>query len=222
MEYKDYYKTLGVGKKATAKEIKKAYRKLARKYHPDVNPNDSQAEARFKEINEAHEVLSDSEKRAKYNQLGADWQRWQQTGDGGPGGFNWGQWTTEPAGQRVHVRYGSPGGLEDLFSDQSPFSDFFTSIFGGMGGQAARPNANGFEYRPQSQRGQDLEHQVEISLVETYQGTTRLLIKNGRRLEVKIPQRRQNRHAGQNARRGQSWSDWRGNGTPVSKSQGSP
>jgi curved DNA-binding protein len=77
MEYKDYYKTLGVGKKATAKEIKKAYRKLARKYHPDVNPNDSQAEVRFKEINEAHEVLSDSEKRAKYNQLGADWQRWQ-------------------------------------------------------------------------------------------------------------------------------------------------
>jgi curved DNA-binding protein CbpA len=135
MEYKDYYKTLGVGKKATAKEIKKAYRKLARKYHPDVNPNDSQAEVRFKEINEAHEVLSDSEKRAKYNQLGADWQRWQQTGDGGPGGFNWGQWTTEPAGQRVHVRYGSPGGLEDLFSDQSPSGKYY-------GAQTARSLMN--------------------------------------------------------------------------------
>lgn len=186
MEYKDYYKILGVDKNASEKEIKAAYRKLARKYHPDVNPNNSKAEERFKEINEAHEVLSDRKKRAKYDQLGADWQRWQQTG-GRPGDFNWGQWAAGPeGGQRVHVRYGSPEDLEDLFGGGSPFSDFFTSIFGGMGGTGAR-RSGGFEYQPRPQAGQDLEHEVEISLAEAEQGTTRLLTKDGRRLEVKIP-----------------------------------
>lgn len=187
MEYKDYYKVLGVDKNASEKEIKAAYRKLARKYHPDVNPNNSKAEERFKEINEAHEVLSDRKKRAKYDQLGADWQRWQQTG-GRPGDFNWGQWAAGPeGGQRVHVRYGSPEDLEDLFGGGgSPFSDFFTSIFGGMGGAGAR-RSGGFEYQPRPQAGQDLEHEVEISLAEAEQGTTRLLTKDGRRLEVKIP-----------------------------------
>ncbi|GAB4459156.1 MAG: DnaJ C-terminal domain-containing protein [Anaerolineae bacterium] len=186
MEYKDYYKILGVDKNATEKEIKAAYRKLARKYHPDVNPNDAQAEARFKEINEANEVLSDPKKRAKYDQLGADWQRWQQTG-GRPTDFNWGQYTTGPGGERVHVRYASPEDLEDLFGGDSPFSDFFTSIFGGMGG--GRGGRSGrFEYRPQPRSGQDFAHPVEISLAEAYQGTTRILEKEGgRRLEVKIP-----------------------------------
>lgn len=184
MEYKDYYHVLGVGKNATEKEIKAAFRKLARRHHPDVNPDDPQAEARFKEVNEAYEVLGDSDKRAKYDQLGADWHRWQQTG-GRPTDFNWEQWTTGPGGQRVHVQYASPEDFGDLFGNNSPFSDFFTSIFGGMGGGPAR--SNGFEYRPQSQRGQDIEHEVEISLVEAYLGTTRLLNKDGRRLEVKIP-----------------------------------
>lgn len=185
MEYKDYYKILGLGKNATEKEIKAAFRKLARNYHPDVNPNDPQAEAKFKEINEANEVLSDPEKRAKYDQLGADWQRWQQTG-GRPNDFNWGQYATGPEGQRVHVRYASPEDLEDLFGGDSPFSDFFTSIFGGVGGsRGARPG--GFEYRPRPQSGEDFEHPVEISLAEAYHGTTRLLTKDGRRLEVKIP-----------------------------------
>lgn len=184
MEYKDYYKILGVGKNATEKEIKSAFRKLARKYHPDVNPNDPQAEARFKEINEAYEVLSDPEKRAKYDQLGADWRRWQRAG-GEPQDFNWARWTTGPEGQRVHIRYGSPEDLEDLFGDGSPFSDFFTSIFGSMG--RTGPGAGGFEYRPRPRRGQDVEYEVEISLAEAYHGTTRLLTKDGRRLEVKIP-----------------------------------
>jgi curved DNA-binding protein len=118
MEYKDYYKTLGVDKNATEKEIKSAFRKLAREHHPDVNPDDPQAEARFKEINEAYEVLGDSEKRAKYNRLGTDWQRWQQSG-GGPGDFDWGRWTAAPGGGQAHVRYGTPEDLEDLFGSGS-------------------------------------------------------------------------------------------------------
>ena len=107
MEYKDYYKILGVNKNATEKEIKSAFRKLARKHRPDVNPDDPKSEARFKEINEAYEVLGDSDKRAKYDRLGADWQRWQRTG-GGPNDFDWGRWTTAPGSERVHVRYGTP------------------------------------------------------------------------------------------------------------------
>ncbi len=190
MEYKDYYKILGVEKKATEKEIKSAFRKLARKHHPDVNPDDAQAEARFKEINEAYEVLGDSEKRAKYDQLGADWQRWQRAG-GRPGDFDWGRWTTSPGGDRVHVRYGTAEDLEDLFGGSSPFSDFFTSIFGGLGGTGRQPGGFGgfeeFGFQPRSQRGQDVEHEVEISMAEAFHGTTRLLTKDGRRLEVKIP-----------------------------------
>jgi curved DNA-binding protein len=183
MEYKDYYKILGVDKNASQKEIKAAFRKLARKHHPDVNPNDPGAEERFKEINEAYEVLGDSDKRVKYDRLGADWRRWQQ-GGGRPGDFNWDQWTAGPGGQRVHVRYGSPEDLDDLFGGGNPFSDFFTSIFGGMGG--GQPGS-GFEFTPRSRRGQDIEHEVEISLAEAYRGATRLLNKDGRQLEVKIP-----------------------------------
>jgi curved DNA-binding protein len=186
MEYKDYYKILGVDKNATEKEIKSAFRKLARQYHPDVNPDDPQAEARFKEINEAYEVLGDPEKRAKYDQLGADWQRWQRSG-GQPGDFDWSRWTTAPGGGRVHVRYGTPEDLEDLFGDGSPFSDFFTSIFGGLGGTRRTGGRGGFEGFDRPRRGQDLEHEVEISLAEAYHGTTRLLTKDGRRMEVKIP-----------------------------------
>jgi curved DNA-binding protein len=186
MEYKDYYKILGVDKNATEKEIKSAFRKLARQYHPDVNPDDPQAEAHFKEINEAYEVLGDPEKRAKYDQLGADWQRWQRTG-GHPGDYDWSRWTATPGGERVHVRYGTPEDLEDLFGDSSPFSDFFTSIFGGLGGTRRAGGRGGFESFDQPRRGQDLEHEVEINLAEAYHGTTRLLTKDGRSMEVKIP-----------------------------------
>lgn len=186
MEYKDYYKILGVDKNATEKEIKSAFRKLARQYHPDVNPDDPQAEAHFKEINEAYEVLGDPEKRAKYDQLGADWQRWQGAG-GQPGDYDWSRWTTTPGGERVHVRYGTPEDLEDLFGDSSPFSDFFTSVFGGLGGMRRTGSRGGFEGLDRPRRGQDLEHEVEISLAEAYHGTTRLLTKDGRRMEVKIP-----------------------------------
>jgi curved DNA-binding protein len=183
MEYKDYYKILGVSKDASEKEIKKAFRRLARQYHPDVNPGDSHAEERFKEINEAHEVLSDPEKRSKYDRLGTDWQRWQQRG-GRPGDFDWGQWTAGRPGERVHVRYGTPEDLQDLFGGGSAFSDFFSQIFGGVGGG---PGTGGFQYEMRPQRGRDYEQPVEITLQEAYHGTARILQMDGQRLEVQIP-----------------------------------
>ncbi len=171
MEYKDYYKILGVGRDADEKEIKRAYRKLARQYHPDVNPGDKRAEEKFKEINEAYEVLSDPQKRAKYDRLGSSWQQWQRMGRD-PGQFDWGQWFTGggPGGARVE--------WSDLFGGAksgSAFSDFFNAIFGGMAG------------RGRTMRGQDVEAAVEISLEEAYHGTTRVLKGNGRRIRVKIP-----------------------------------
>jgi curved DNA-binding protein len=186
MEYKDYYQSLGVSRDADEKEIKRAFRRLAREHHPDVNPGDAEAEERFKEINEAYEVLSDPEKRNKYDRLGADWQRWQQAG-GRPGGFDWGRWTTAApgaGGQRVHVHYGSPEDLSDLFGGGGSFSDFFSQIFGGMGSGAA---PGGFGSRARPRRGQDYEQEVEISLREVYQGTSRVIQKEGRRIEVNIP-----------------------------------
>lgn len=183
MEYKDYYKILGVDRNAEEKEIKKAYRKLARQHHPDVNPGDETAEERFKDINEAYEVLSDPEKRRKYDQLGSSWQQWQRTGRD-PGGFDWSQWFSgaQPGGG-VRVEYGDLRDLGDLFGSGG-FSDFFRAIFGGMGAprsgwtqaQQARPR-----------RGQDYTQPVEITLEEAFQGTTRMIQKDGRRLEVKIP-----------------------------------
>ena len=180
MEYKDYYRILGVDRNATEKEIKQAYRRLARKYHPDVNPGDKEAEERFKEINEAYEVLSDPEKRRKYDQLGASWQQWQRMG-GNPRDFDWSQWfSREWPGGRVHVEYGDLG---DLFGE-GIFSDFFRAIFGDVG---TRPRARWWEARPRYARGQDYEQPVEISLEEAFHGTKRVLEKDGRRLEVTIP-----------------------------------
>jgi curved DNA-binding protein len=174
MEYKDYYKILGVDRGAEEKEIKKAYRKLARQHHPDVNPGDKAAEERFKDINEAYEVLSDPEKRRKYDQLGSSWQQWQRTGRD-PGGFDWSQWFSGAQPGGVRVEYRDLGDLGDLFGSGG-FSDFFQSIFGGMGAPRARPR-----------RGQDYTQPVEITLEEAFQGATRMIQKDGRRLEVKIP-----------------------------------
>ncbi|HXV44302.1 MAG TPA: DnaJ C-terminal domain-containing protein [Anaerolineae bacterium] len=171
MDYKDYYKILGVDKSASTDDIKKAYRKLARKYHPDVNPNDKVAEDRFKEINEANEVLIDSEKRAKYDRLGSSWQAYQRTG--GMGGFDWSQWVSGADGGYVD--------LNDILRGRSAgqadsFSDFFEAIFGNMGQARATPR-----------QGQDYNQKVEITLEEAFNGASRILRIGGRRIEVKIP-----------------------------------
>ncbi|HNT04833.1 MAG TPA: J domain-containing protein [Anaerolineae bacterium] len=177
MEYKDYYKILGVDKNATQADIKKAYRKLARQYHPDVNPGVKTAEARFKEINEANEVLSDPEKRRKYDELGSSWQQYQRTG-ADPRGFDWSQWSTgQPGPGGVRVEYGN---LDDMLGGD--FSDFFRTIFGGMGGD--EPS---FARQARGRRGQDYEHPVQITLDEAFSGTKRLLQLDARRIEVTIP-----------------------------------
>jgi curved DNA-binding protein len=148
MEYKDYYKTLGVEKNADEKEIKRAFRRLARQCHPDVNPDDPQAEERFKEINEAYEVLSDPEKRRKYNQLGADWQRWQHGGNR-PGDFDWSQWTTGRPGEGVHVRYGTPEDCKTFLEVEALFRTFLAKS---LAGQEDPPMRAPFAIRP-SPRG---------------------------------------------------------------------
>ena len=185
MDYKDYYKILGVAKNADEKEIKKAYRKLARQHHPDVNPNDKAAEATFKEINEAYEVLSDPEKRRKYDQMGQSYQSWQQAG-GQPGGFNWNDWVAanQAAGARGRQAPGQRvtyDDLNDLFGGNSGFSDFFDQFFGGVG--AGTPGARSTN----PTMGRDLEQSVDVTLAEAFQGAQRLLEIEGRRLEVKIP-----------------------------------
>jgi DnaJ-class molecular chaperone len=142
MDFKDYYSSLGVAKTASQKEIKAAYRKLARKHHPDVNQGDKSAEGRFKEINEAYEVLGDADKRKKYDELGANWRQYEQQAaqGGGPGGFG----GFDP-GQSTGYRTMTQDEIYDLFGGGHPFSDFFETFFGGGAGERrgtrARPRA---------------------------------------------------------------------------------
>jgi curved DNA-binding protein len=177
MDYKDYYQILGVPRNASEKDIKSAFRKLARQHHPDVNPGDKSAEEKFKNLNEAYEVLSDPEKRKKYDAFGADWERYQQAG-GQPGGFDFSRWQAQPGdGQQWEVRYGSPEDFSDLFGESEPFSDFFSTLFGRQAQQ--RPAG--------PRRGRDFEQPVRIAFDEAFRGTRRAFQIDDRRIEATIP-----------------------------------
>jgi DnaJ-class molecular chaperone len=198
VDFKDYYTTLGVSKTATDKEIKQAFRKLARKYHPDVNPGDKSAEARFKEVNEANEVLSDPEKRKKYDELGANWRAYENAPPGGGAPFG-GQWQT--GGGPFGSAQGSHGGYRTMTQEEveamfggdggeSPFSDFFKTFFGGMGG-AEEPTGARSRARSRARKGQDVEHPFELDLEDAIRGSVqRLQLRHdghARTVEVRIP-----------------------------------
>jgi curved DNA-binding protein len=175
MDFVDYYKTLGVAKNASAEDIKKAYRKLARKFHPDVNPNDKEAHKKFQQINEANEVLSDPEKRKKYDQYGENWKhadqyeqarQQQQQAGGGFGGYGGGG-------------FGNFGGGEYTYSggEEGGFSDFFESLFGGTRGRRSQAKY----------RGQDYHAELQLSLTDAYTTHKQTLTINGKNVRITIP-----------------------------------
>ncbi|HEY9195398.1 MAG TPA: J domain-containing protein [Mucilaginibacter sp.] len=170
MAFIDYYKVLGLEKNATEKDVKNAYRKLARKYHPDLNPNDADAHKKFQEINEANEVLSDPEKRKKYDKYGENWQHGE---------------AYEQQARQQHSRqanYGGSGEFEGFgggFGGGEDFSDFFQSMFGGAG------SAGGGRRR--GYRGQDLNAELELSLHDTLQTHKQTLTVNGKNIRITIP-----------------------------------
>ncbi len=167
MDYKDYYTILGVNKTASKTEIKKAYRNLAKKYHPDKTNGNSKLEEKFKEISEAYEVLSNDENRKKYDELGANWKNQQQQGGGG--GFDYSQYYANTGGQ---------GGHQSFEDDPEMFSEFFNNIFGGgyshSGGR-----------RQTSRKGQNYMAEMDMTLEEAYHGGTRIINVNNKKLRIK-------------------------------------
>jgi DnaJ-class molecular chaperone len=187
MDFKDYYATLGVAKTATEKEIKQAFRKLARKHHPDVNPGDKAAEARFKEITEANEVLSDPAKRQKYDELGANWRMYEQAGQ-----------PSRPGPERGGFRTMSEEEMHEMFGNADPFSDFFHTFFGGFGGSGGgapmgdEPGRRGRSARSRAVReGRDVEQEIVLGLEDAYNGAMRRLSLKydgeSRTVDVRIP-----------------------------------
>jgi len=189
VDFKDYYATLGVTKASTEKEIKQAFRKLARTHHPDVNPGDKKAELRFKEINEAYEVLGDAAKRKKYDELGANWRTYEQAAaHGDPNPFG-GRWNVDMGGgSGGGFRTMTPEEMEEAFGNSHPFSDFFTTFFAGGAPSADR---RGTRARARQRRGQDVEHEVDLTLEDAFHGATRRLsLKHDghtRTVDVRIP-----------------------------------
>lgn len=174
--YKDYYQILGVGRDASEKEIKTAYRKLARKYHPDVNPGDKTAEEKFKEVSEAYEVLSDKDKRTKYDQYGQYWEQMGQPGAGQP----------PPGWDSFTFDYGGVGGQgQPDFGGAEGFSDFFEMLFGtrGRGG----PQATHRRQHHAPAKGRSIEAEMEVSLEDAFHGAKKSFSFNSRKLEVTIP-----------------------------------
>lgn len=182
-QFIDYYQTLGVDKSADEKQLKKAFRKLARQYHPDVAPDDAEAERKFKAVNEAYAVLSDPEKRAKYDKYGKDWEhaeafeqaRQQQRGGGaGYGGFGGG----DPFGGQYTYTTGGDG---------ADFSDFFRDMFGGGGGGFGGGAGAGFGGQRRAFRGRDIEAELRVHLNDILEDNKQVLTVNGKQLRVTIP-----------------------------------
>lgn len=190
MEYKDYYKILGVSRDASAADLKKKYRKLAAKYHPDKNPDDKNAEQKFKDLGEAYEVLKDPEKRKLYDQVGSDWKRYQQAG-ANPNDFNWGQYAGQ-GGQRVNINF------EDLFGGSrrqgggaGGFSSFFETLFGGgdpFGG--AQYQSGQYQSKARGRgapKGRDSEAEIRVNLKDLLKGVEKQFRVNGEKVKIKIP-----------------------------------
>jgi curved DNA-binding protein len=166
MDFVDYYKILGVDKSASAKEIKAAYRKMARKVHPDLNPNDKDAKRNFQQINEANEVLSDPEKRKKYDQYGKDWQHAEEF-----------EKQKQYQGQQAGSRGSRYSGSESSGSG-GDFSDFFESMFGGSGGGRGRQA---------KYRGEDFNAELQLNLIDAYETHQQTLTVNGKKIRITIP-----------------------------------
>lgn len=164
MEFVDYYKILGIEKKATEKDVKTAYRKLARKYHPDLNPNDKDAKKKFQQINEANEVLSDPEKRKKYDQYGQNWQHGEQY---------------EKARQQQEQASHSQGQSRAWTDTEGDFSDFFASMFGSTAG--------GAQGKQVKFRGEDYNAELHLSLTDAYETHKQTLTVNGENIRITIP-----------------------------------
>lgn len=172
MDFKDYYSVLGVDKKASQEEIKKAFRKLALKHHPDKNPGDKTSEDRFKEIAEANEVLGDAQKRKKYDELGSNWKKYED-----------GTYERSQANRGRSYYQGNP---EDLFGGGNGFSDFFESFFGSMGEGSRRGGSQRDYSSAFDMPGADLTGNIPISLQEAYEGTERIIDLGKEKIKVKI------------------------------------
>jgi curved DNA-binding protein len=177
MEYKDYYKVLGVSKDASPDEIKKNYRKLAIKFHPDKNPGNKGSEEKFKELSEAYEVLHDPEKRKKYDRLGSDWKQYESAG-ADRGGFDFSKWYQQQGSTGSNRTYYS--GDEDFGG--SGFSDFFDQIFGGSFGRQ-----QDFTSRKTGRKGRDYEGKLNITLKDAYSGTEAFITVDGENIKIKVP-----------------------------------
>ncbi|MGE5497562.1 MAG: DnaJ C-terminal domain-containing protein [Syntrophothermus sp.] len=175
MEFKDYYEVLGVAKTATQDEISKAFRKLAKKYHPDKNPGDKAAEDKFKDISEANEVLSDPDKRKKYDQLGANWNAYQNAG-----GNDAGEWFRSYGGGSQAGGQGFKGEYDNIFGNFGGFSDFFQAFMGGAFGTGQKGG------RTSQRKGADYEGVLSISLEEAFHGTERQFSIDGRNIKIKV------------------------------------